>query len=811
MGETLSTNRIKDPKREDPSESSAAAAVHGDGGAASVEAKIEAKPADGGDGAGPATDGSSQQAGMADAQAGAIASAASGAATIADDATMQPLQAVATGEAAEFAAPSVEEDDPLLDCLVLLTEFHGISVSGAAFKAGLPLVDGKLTPALFIRAAERAALSARAVKRTLKEISPLTLPCVLLLEGRKACILRAFKGRDRVEVIMPEAGPGVTQATLDELAKVYTGNAIFARPEHTFDSRTDALAAPRPRAWFWGTILSSWRIYLEVVLAALLVNLFALATPLFIMNVYDRVVPNNAIETMWVLAIGVATVFGFDFVLRTLRGYFVDVAGKKADVLVSSRMFEQVLGIRMEAQPASSGVMASQLREFETLRDFFTSATLVTLIDLPFVFLFIAIIWYVGGTVAYIPLIAVPIVIAVGLFMQLPLSHVVRKTFREASQKHAILVEAIGGIETIKSTRAEGRLQRNWERFVAANARSSTRARLLSSMAINFTLLSSHLVTVGIVIAGVYLIAEGEMTVGALVACTILAGRTMAPLAQVAGILTRYHQSMASLSALDKIMRARVERPHGKTFLHRPKFSGDIEFKDVVFSYPGQEMKALDKISFRIKAGERVGIIGRIGSGKSTIERLMLSIYEPSDGAVLLDGTDLRQIDPADSRRNIGCVPQDVYLFFGSVRDNIAIGVPHADDAAILRAARIAGVEDFVRQTPLGFDLQVGERGQALSGGQRQTIALARALIHDPPILILDEPTSSMDNRSEEQFKAKLQEILADKTLVLITHRASLLSLVDRLIVVDVGKVVADGPKDKVLRALSSGKVRTAE
>ncbi|MFZ0694238.1 MAG: ATP-binding cassette domain-containing protein, partial [Alphaproteobacteria bacterium] len=282
------------------------------------------------------------------------------------------------------------------------------------------------------------------------------------------------------------------------------------------------------------------------------------------------------------------------------------------------------------------------------------------------------------------------------------------------------------------------------------------------------------------------------------------------PLAQIAGLLTRYHQSMASLSALDKIMTTPVERPAGKAFLHRPTFQGSIEFKEVVFRYPGQETKALDKISFHVGAGERVGIIGRIGCGKSTIERLMIGIYEPTEGAVMVDGTDLRQIDPADLRRNTGCVPQDVYLFFGSVRDNIALGAPHVDDSAILRAAQISGVEDFIRQNPLGFDLLVGERGMTLSGGQRQAIAIARALVTDPPILILDEPTSSMDNRSEESFKQRLKEILPGKTLVLITHRASLLTLVDRLIVVDAGKVVADGQKDKVLQALSSGKIRTA-
>jgi ATP-binding cassette subfamily C protein LapB len=741
----------------------------------------------------------------------AVASSSEAAPRVVAEAALRPGDADKVEAASESeSALVVSHDDSLLDCLVMLTEIHGCPMSGEALKAGLPLVDDVLTPALFERAAGRAGLSARLVKRNLREISPLTLPCVLLLEDRRACVLTKFLGKDKAEVIFPETGSGVTEVTIDALAKTYTGNALFVRPQYRFDSRTDALAAPRSRAWFWGTIASSWRIYAEVVAAALLVNLFALASPLFIMNVYDRVVPNNAVETLWVLAIGVVTVFVFDFVLRTLRGYFVDIAGKKADVIISSRIFEQVLGMRMDALPASSGALASQLREFETLRDFFTSATMVTLIDLPFVFLFIAIILYVGGPVAFIPLTAVPIVLGVGFVLQMPLNTAVRQTFRESSQKHALLVEAIGGMETVKSTRAEGRLQRNWERFVGLTAKSSMRSRLLAAIGVNFTLLASNLVTVGVVILGVYQISQGLMTVGALVASTILSGRAMAPLAQIAGLLTRFHQSMASLSALDKIMKTPVERPVSKAFLHRPTFRGDIELKDVLFRYPGQETKALDKISFRIEAGERIGLIGRIGCGKSTIERLLLGVYEPTEGAVLVDGTDLRQIDPADLRRNVGCVPQDVYLFYGSVRDNIALGAPYADDAAILRAARIAGVDDFIRQSPSGYDLTVGERGMTLSGGQRQAIAIARALVVDPPILVFDEPTSSMDNRSEEIFKQRLKDVLPGKTLILITHRASLLSLVDRLIVIDSGKVVADGPKDKVLQALGSGQIRTA-
>ena len=699
-------------------------------------------------------------------------------------------------------------DDPLLASLVTLTGLLERPMSAGALTAGLPLPDDGLTPELFIRAAGRAGLTARLVKRRLKQISRLTLPCVLLLKGRSACVLVDFEKRKTADIIVPESGGDVSRVPVEELAEQYIGHALFAQPQHGFEGRVEA-DVQQPKAWFWGTLLKFWPIYGEVVLAAFLINTFALVTPLFIMNVYDRVVPNNAIETLWVLAVGVATVLGFDFVLRILRSHFADAAGRGADTLIASRMFQHVMGMRMAARPQSGGELASHLREFESLRDFFTSATLVTLIDLPFVFLFIAVIWYVGGPVAYVPLIAVPIVLGIGLLLQIPLTLVVRRSYSESAQKHGLLFEAIGGLETVKSMGAEGRVQRRWESLVGRSAKSSARARGVATLAISFAALSQSLVIVGVVVYGVYQIAEGEMTVGALVAVTILAGRAMAPLAQIAGLCTRFQQSRVALKALDNIMKMPIERPEERAFLHRPSFKGSIEFKNVAFSYPGQKTPVLNGLSFRIGAGERVGVIGKIGSGKSTIERLILGLFEPASGSVLIDGTDVRQIDPADLRRNIGCVPQEVYLFSGSIRDNITFSAPDADDAAVLRAARIAGVEDFVRLHPLGFDLPVGERGDAVSGGQRQTIAIARALISDRPILVFDEPTSAMDSGSENQFKSRLQEILDDKTLVLITHRASLLSLVNRLIVIDGGKVVADGPRDIVLQRLSSKGIRS--
>jgi ATP-binding cassette subfamily C protein LapB len=725
-----------------------------------------------------------------------------------------PAEAAGGGGAAAAApgwsitAKAASVDDPLLMCLVALSQLLERPTSAEALKAGLPLDHGRLTPDLAIRAAERAGLSARIMRRPVARISELTLPCILLLEGRGACVLLELLPGERARVVVPETGRGALELPLAELAGRYTGYALFARPEMRFDRRAEQVEAGRPRSWFWGTLAQAWPIYAEVVVAAVLINVFALASPLFIMNVYDRVVPNNAIETLWVLAVGALTVFLFDFLLRILRGYFVDSAGKIADIKLAGRIFEQVLGIRMAARPASAGAFASNLREFESLRDFFTSASLVTLVDLPFVLFFVVIVAWIGGPIALVPAIAVPLVIGVGLLLQLPLNRVVRRTFKETAQKHGVLVESINGLETIKSIGAEGRMQRNWEQFVSSTARSGMRARFLSALGVNFAALAQNLVTVGVVIFGVYRIGEGLLTVGALVACTIITGRAMAPLAQVAGILTRYHQARASFDALDQVMGLPVERPPASRFLHRPELRGEVAFKNVTFSYPGQKFPALDGVSFVIKPGERVGLIGRIGSGKTTIEKLVLGLYEPDQGAVLVDGTDLRQLDPADLRRNIGCVLQDVFLFHGTVRDNITLGAPFADDRAVLRAAQIAGVEDFVARHPQGFDQNVGERGESLSGGQRQAVAVARALLLDPPILVLDEPTSAMDNGAENRFKQRLGEILAGKTLILVTHRASLLSLVERLIVLDAGRVVADGPKDEVLKALAAGRIR---
>ncbi len=704
----------------------------------------------------------------------------------------------------------VDFEDPLVRCLSLLAGLLQRPISAEALKAGLPHANEAFTPELAVRAAERAGLSARVVRRPhLSRILPVTLPCILLLKSGTCCVLQNISG-GQADVLLPEAGGTSKSVAVADLQSQFSGYAIFARTEARFDERAPDTKLSEPRAWFWGTLWQFWPIYSHVLLASILINCFAIASPLFIMNVYDRVVPNQAIETLWVLAAGVVTVFGFEFVMRNLRTYFVDVAGKNADVIIASRLLEQLMATRLDAKPASTGAMANNLREFESLREFFTSGTLVALVDLPFIFLFVGVIFVVAGPVAFVPLAMVPLVIMVGLFLQYPLRSVIEKSQREASQKHALLVETIDGLETIKATAAEGRVQKSWERFVGLSAASSGKARFISGLATTFAQIAIQMSTVIVIVYGVYEISAGNITMGALIAATILTGRALAPLGAVAAMLTRLQQSRVALKSLDNLMKAPVERALSKKFLHRPRLSGQIEFKQVTFSYPGQETRALDGLSFKIKPGERVGMLGRIGSGKSTVARMLLGLYEPLEGAILFDGTDIRQVDPADLRRNIGYVSQDNYLFFGSVRDNICFGAPHIDDESILRAASLAGVSDFLRTHPHGFDLQVGERGMSLSGGQRQSVAIARSMLLDPPIILLDEPTSHMDNSSEAAFKKRLEGALQGKTLFLVTHRSSLLSLVDRLLIIDNGKIVADGPKDEVLKALRQGQIRAS-
>ncbi len=700
-------------------------------------------------------------------------------------------------------------DDPLLLALLSVCKLLHIPQTATALVAGLPLVDNKLTPALFVRAAERAGLTSRLLRRPLEKVSNLVLPAVLLLEDGNACVLIA-KSDESYTVILPETDSGEKTVSPQELQAIYSGTAFFVQLRHRFDGRTSESAVPKVKHWFWDVLFKSWPIYAEVLAASLLINLFALASPLFFMNVYDRVVPNHALETLWVLSLGVLIVLSFELAMKLLRSYFVDAAGKRADIILSATIFEKLMNLRMEARPPSVGAFANNLSEFETFREFLTSATLVTIIDLPFLFLFLLIIYSIGGSLALIPLAILPMAILIGVALQAPLKHTISALFRFGGEKNATLVEALTNLEAIKTVGAEGQLQQRWEQNIGEIARLGLKSRFYAGLTVNLTTFLQQLAAVLVVFAGVYRITDGDLTTGGLVACTMLTSRALAPVGQVAALLTRYHQAVAALGSLNRMMALPVERESAKEYLHRPRFNGEIEFKHVGFSYPQQPVKALDGVSFKIRAGERVGFIGRIGSGKSTLEKLMLGLYQAQEGSILIDGADIRQIDPADLRRQIGYVPQDISLMFGSVKDNIVLGSAYVDDGAVLKAAEIAGVDHFVSKHPAGFDLQVGERGASLSGGQRQSIVLARALLLSPPIFIMDEPTNAMDNSSEEAFKQRFALQLQQQTLILVTHRMSLLSLVDRLIVMDGGRMVADGPKEHVLEALRQGQIKVA-
>lgn len=718
---------------------------------------------------------------------------------------------------------------PLVECLQILAGFYGRRTSAASLTAGLPIPKTGITPTLFIRAAERADMRATMVERGIEgiAIAP-SLPCILVLEERQACILWEVKypkgGMPKKEpgqpvtlhpdteflVQLPEAGGEKRWLRYGALKPLTTGYAFYIRPVARNDERAGPAVIDTTRDWFWGSLKENWTIYREVIMATVMINIFALGTILFTMNVYDRVIPNNAYETLAVLAIGVVIVYLFDFAVKNMRSHFLDAAGRRADVKISAKLFEQVLGMTLVARPASAGVLASNMREFETIRDFFTSATMAALVDLPFTLLFILVIALIAGPLAVIPLLAVPIIMLAGWFLQKPLQRIMKESLHENALKNALLFETITGLETIKTQAAEGHVQRRWEELCEKASVTSVKARKVSSFAQNFTGFVQSFTSVLVVIAGVVMIANGWMTQGALIASVMLVGRALSPLASVAALMTRFNQSWQSLKQLEDLMKRPVERPAGKHFIAIPRLQGRVEFRDVTFKYPGQTYPAVSQMSFRIEPGERVGIIGAVGSGKTTLERLLLNLYQPETGAVLLDGTDVRQIDLGDLRRNVGSVQQSPQLFYGTVRENITMGHETAPDSAVLRAAELSGVMEFLRDSEAGLDTQVGERGEALSGGQRQAVAIARALLYDPPLMILDEPTAAMDPASENRLRARMHAFCEGKTTLLITHKGVMLSLVDKILLVDRGRLVDFGPKEEIIRKLQARQYGTA-
>lgn len=714
---------------------------------------------------------------------------------------------------AEIRAPRIDlrerHDDPLLDSLLALCAMHQKTVSRATLTSGLPLPDQRLSMQLMPRAAARAGLQGRWLRRSLKQIPAIALPVLLALRDGRAALLLGWEADGSARIMPSESDGGELTVEAALLAEDYTGQAFFAQPRHRFDPDRGEMI-PRTTSWFRDTLKRSRGLYADAIAASLVINLIGLVVPLFVMNVYDRVVPNQATTTLWVLALGVAGAFVFDLILKTLRGLCLDLAGKKTDLIISATLFERVCGMAMKFRPARVGNFAQNIHEFQSLRDFLSSLTLASVIDLPFTLLILAVIALIGGHMAWIPLLAFPLAILIGLLLQRPLAEVMERSMALAAERQSSLIETLGSLDAVKTNNAESERQYQWEQTIGTLSRLELRARLLSSLAMNSTQWIQQMAGIVTMVAGVYLLIAGQLSMGGLIACYMLGSRALAPLTQVSGLLTRYQQARVTLDSINHMMSLPQERQTDERPLKREVLQGGIEFRQLSFSYPEQEQLALSEISLVIRPGEKVGIIGRSGSGKSSLAKLIVGLYQPAAGSLLLDGIDARQLDISDVRHNVGYVPQDIQLFSGTLRDNLISGARYVEDDLIVRAAELAGVHELARLHPRGYELQVGERGCQLSGGQRQNVALARALLLDPPILLLDEPTSAMDNTGEAQLKQRLAGIIADKTLLLVTHRASMLSLVDRLIILDRGRIIADGPKELVMEALRKGQINAA-
>ncbi|WP_336055884.1 type I secretion system permease/ATPase [Nitratireductor sp. CH_MIT9313-5] len=701
--------------------------------------------------------------------------------------------------------------DTLLDGLHVLCRLYNRPATSGELTAGLPLTDGKLTLGVLPRAAARADLSVRVRSGvTLSTIDKALLPVLIVRVDGTTCLLTSIEG-EKGKIIMPEMEARQHEVKLDELQKIMAGPVIFAAPVTRSDSRADDFNISAGRHWFWSQVARLKMSFFEVAAAAALANFLALGAALFSRQVFDRVIPNQAFATLWVLTIGVGIAIVLEAITRIARAQLMDVAGKRLDVRLSSHIFERALGMRLEVRPKSTGSFVNQVREFDSVREFFTSTTIGAISDIPFVILFVGIIWLIGGPVAYVLLAAIPLIVLPGVIAQWPLEKYSRLNMKEGSIRNGLLVEAMTGAETVKSISAEGRFQRLWEEYTALLAVNSAKMRRLTNT-LQFSAVGvQQAAYVMVTVVAVYQIHSGEMTVGGLLACTILSSRAIAPLTQLSGILGRWQQMRVALSGIGAIMAAPVDRPRERKFVHRPRLKGGFQLEDVAFRYDEHSEAALQVPALSFEPGSATAILGTNGSGKSTLLKMLAGLYHPAGGRMLVDGTDIRQIDPVDLRRAIAYLQQDVRLFFGTLRENLNLGLEDREDEELIEALEFVGAESLVREHPLGLDRPIGEGGSGVSGGQRQSIGLARLWLRDPRIVLLDEPTAAMDHALETRVIHRMRGWLEGRTLVVATHRQPVLALVERAVVMNHGKPAAAGPLEGVLAALSGNKGKSDE
>lgn len=706
--------------------------------------------------------------------------------------------------------PESRSDDTLFGCLSFVARVHGRDVNRASVLSGLPLLNGKLTPSTFTRAAERLRLASKFVHKNIQDVNPALLPVICLLGGDKACVVTAIDhSTEVVEVVYPEAVESSVQISFTEFQQEASGQLIYCRPEYEFDKRASELVQSSKAHWFWGEIKENRRLYHHVLIAAFFINLFALAIPLFVMNVYDRVVPNQATDTLWVLAAGVFLAISADLVLRTMRTWFVDLAANRIDVKVSAKIVQHMLDLKMKDTPKGSGSLVSGVQGFESVRQFISSAVINFLVDLPFVIFFVAIIAIISPYFVVPIVVGATILLIYALSVQFKLKSMAENAMKASAMRTATLYEAASASSLIKAFNAQSKIQLLWEKSTIFISRNASRMRFLSSTLTGAGTWLQQTVSISIIVIGVYLAIDGQLSVGGIIAAYLLSSRAMGPIGQTAGLLGQYHHASTAMGSLNDLMARDVENGDGAK-IQKPVVEGGIEFRNVSFAYDEEEPDVLQGLSFVIKPGERVAILGRNGSGKSSLTRLMLGLYFPDKGEVRVDGINVKQLNLSDVRRNIGYLPQESDLFFGTIQDNITYAADSFVPERLVEVANQVGLGALLDHYADGFNHMLEERGKNLSGGQRQLVALARALINDPPIMILDEPTGALDHNSEAVLRKTLKRNLQGKTLVVVTHKTSMLELVDRIIVIDGGRKVADGQKDEVLQALRLGKVGAA-
>lgn len=701
-------------------------------------------------------------------------------------------------------------EDPLLACIELVAELHGRPVSAKALGAGLARrADGRIDPAQLPAMAQAHGMAAGFDKRALRSIASILLPVVLLMRDGTARVLTRLpnSAAGTAAVLLPESGLAEHAVELGDLEAQYSGMLLYVKPRAEIDPRGDFEVEVSPTRWFWQILGRYKSYYAHVAIATVLVNVLTVAASLFTMIVYDRVVPNQAYNTLWVLAIGVGIAAAFEFGARMLRAWLTDAAGKKADLVMSSVLFRRVLGLRLDQQPSSAGSFANTLREFESVRDFFTSATLLAVADMPFVVLFLGVMAVLAGPLAWVPAAAIALVLAVTLAAQVPMARLMQRYMQGMSRKQSIAVESIEGLEALKANRAEGLMQSRWEASNAEMAAFSAQSRAINAWVLNLVNIVQQVSAVIVVVWGVYRIHDNLLTMGGLIAATMLAGRAIGPVNQVAALGLRWQQARSSLKGLNELMARAQDRESGRGYSSAPSLTGAVAFHDVSHRYgKAQEVKlSLEKVAFSIAAGERVAVLGKVGSGKSTLLRVAAGLLPPSDGMVAFDGLDARQIEPADVRSRVAFLAQDPALFHGTLRDNIVLGARDVTAARLGAALQMTGLDRLVAAHPRGLEMPIGEHGVGLSGGQRQLVALARLFVRDPALVLLDEPSSAMDNATEQQVMQAMRGWLAGRTMLLATHRMPWVALADRVIVVDGGRVVADGPREQVLQRLAKG------